>query len=158
MELNEDQKSAVTKWVEEGLSLAEIQRRLSSDFKMDMTYMDVRFLVLDLGLEVKDKGDSLASGSNQQNSTTDIFSEEDIHEQLDGRAKFGVSVTIDKVIKPGSIVSGGVTFSDGVSARWMLDQIGRLAIDAGRSGYKPSEEDLQSFQDELRNVLQTHGY
>ena len=69
----------------------------------------------------------------------------------------GVAVTLDRIVKPGSVVSGTVRFSDGVSASWMLDQLGRLALDAGKPNYRPSPEDVQAFQVELRNLLQSRG-
>ena len=52
----------------------------------------------------------------------------------------GVAVEIDRVMKPGSLVSGTVTFTDGVSASWAIDQFGRLAIGASRKGYKPTRK------------------
>ena len=52
MEITPEQKEAVALWAKEGLSLAEIQRRLDEEFSLSMTYMDVRFLVDDLELDV----------------------------------------------------------------------------------------------------------
>ena len=49
----------------------------------------------------------------------------------------GVSVEMDRVTKPGTLVSGTVTFSDGTHAAWSLDQLGRLALDAKEPGYQP---------------------
>ena len=67
-------------------------------------------------------------------------------------------VTVDRVMKAGSLASGTVVFSDGVSASWMLDQMGRLAVQAGKPDYRPSEQDLAAFQDELRAALETQGF
>jgi hypothetical protein len=67
-------------------------------------------------------------------------------------------VEIDRVMRPGSVVSGTVTFSDGNSGKWALDQYGRLVFDGGKSGYRPSQGDLQAFQRELSALLQRHGY
>ena len=55
MELTDVQKQTVSKWVAEKRSIAEIQKLLAEQFSVSMTYLDVRFLLLDLGLEVKDK-------------------------------------------------------------------------------------------------------
>ena len=52
MELSDVQKVAVTKWIQEGRSLADVQRLLREDLEISMTYMDVRFLVDDLDIEV----------------------------------------------------------------------------------------------------------
>ena len=48
-----------------------------------------------------------------------------------------VSVTVDQITKPGAIVSGKVTFSDGQNAEWYLDQAGRLGVVPKQQGYKP---------------------
>ena len=53
MPLSPEQTKAVASWVAAGDSLAVIQNKLSEQFKISMTYMDVRFLVDDLGLELK---------------------------------------------------------------------------------------------------------
>jgi hypothetical protein len=53
MQLSPEQKQTVTAWVAAGDSLAAIQKKLSEQLKVSMTYMDVRFLVDDLGLELK---------------------------------------------------------------------------------------------------------
>ena len=53
MQLSPEQKQTVTAWVAAGDSLAVIQKKLSEHLKISMTYMDVRFLVDDLGLELK---------------------------------------------------------------------------------------------------------
>src|SRR5208283_3276240 len=53
MSLSPEQTQAVASWVAAGDSLAVIQKRLFEQFQVSMTYMDVRFLVDDLGLELK---------------------------------------------------------------------------------------------------------
>lgn len=54
MELPPEQKQAVAQWVANGDSLSAIQQKLNEQFKVSLTYMDVRFLVDDLNLELKD--------------------------------------------------------------------------------------------------------
>ena len=70
----------------------------------------------------------------------------------------GVRVEVDRLVKPGAVVSGTVAFSDGVTASWLLDQMGRLAIQAGREDYRPSQEDLAAFQTALRDALAKRGF
>jgi len=62
----------------------------------------------------------------------------------------GVSVSVDQIAKPGAIVSGKVTFSDGQTADWILDQTGRLGVVPKQAGYKPSAADVQDFQTALQ--------
>lgn len=53
--LNAAQKQQVAAWVNEGLSLSDVQKRIAADLGVSMTYMDVRFLVDDLDLTLVDK-------------------------------------------------------------------------------------------------------
>ena len=54
MTLNPEQTKAVSEWVAAGDNLYTIQKKLSDQLKISMTYMDVRFLVDDLNLKLKD--------------------------------------------------------------------------------------------------------
>jgi len=54
MTLTPEQKKTVSEWVAAGDNLSAIQKKLSEQFKVSMTYMDVRFLVDDLNLALKD--------------------------------------------------------------------------------------------------------
>src|SRR3954465_913394 len=54
MKLDDVQKKKVAQWIEEGLKLGDIQKKLDQEFKLSMTYMEVRFLVDDLKLMPKD--------------------------------------------------------------------------------------------------------
>ena len=48
MSLSEEQKNTVAKWFAGGEGVAEIQKHISSEFGIDLTYLDVRWLVADL--------------------------------------------------------------------------------------------------------------
>jgi len=69
-----------------------------------------------------------------------------------------VSVSVDQITRPGAIVSGKVTFSDGQIADWYLDQTGRLGVVAKQTGYKPSAADVQDFQLALQQEVAKLGY
>ena len=69
----------------------------------------------------------------------------------------GVTVDVDSVVPPGAMASGSVTFSDGVSKTWTIDQFGRLGLSGGDEGYKPSDEDLMEFQRQLESNLRGKG-
>ena len=69
-----------------------------------------------------------------------------------------LKVELDRLVRPGAVVSGSVTFSDGVTSKWAMDQYGRLVLDTGKKGYQPSAADVQAFQRELNQQLQRHGY
>ncbi len=190
MTLSPEQKQAVASWVAAGDSLSVIQQKLSEQFKMSLTYMDVRFLVDDLGLELKSaapradltadlskarpvgeapekKGGLLnrlkkAVGvdADDTGEDADLTDAEADLAAADAGAPGGggVRVTVDRVVRPGAVASGSVAFSDGVSGKWALDQLGRLMLDLGRKGYQPTAADVQAFQRELGRLLEGQAY
>lgn len=147
MQLSDEQQKTVADWVAAGLSLSEVQDRLKSEFGVTLTYMEVRFLIDDLKIQLVDKpsastaADLLAAAKQSGEA------------EREG-ASGGVSVTLDTVMKPQALVSGKVVFSDGQKAEWMLDQTGRLALNTATPGYRPSQEDVLSFQEQLQRVIQ----
>lgn len=155
MQFNDHQKDSVRQWVAEGCGLTEIQKRLNDEFKLSVTFLDLRFLVLDLGLVIKEQSKNTSAGLDLAKAAP-VQPDAESSEMAPDNAG-GVAVTLDRIVKPGSVVSGTVRFSDGVSATWMLDQLGRLALDTGKPNYRPSPEDVQAFQGELRNLLQSRG-
>jgi hypothetical protein len=170
MNLDDIQKQTVTQWINEGVKLSEIQTRLSAQFGLRLTYMEVRLLVDDLKLIPKDPEpvkpsmpsslDRTSPPANAASPTSSAGPLPDalLAEEPVAHAKTGITVTVDQVTRPGSVVSGSVKFSDGNSAQWYLDQYGRLGLAAQTKGYKPSAEDLQAFQAELQNELQKMGF
>lgn len=160
MQLTEEQQNAVRAWAAQGLGLSEIQKKIEDEFGLSPTYMDVRFLIIDLGITLRDKPASTVGASTDVSKAPATASPAGGGPAAQGASPDGgaVRVDVDVVTKPGAVVSGQVTFSDGVSAAWFLDQTGRLAIDAGQPGYKPSEQDLAEFQQELRDALAKKGY
>jgi hypothetical protein len=66
----------------------------------------------------------------------------------------GVVVVMDTITKPHALASGKVTFSDGETAEWMLDETGRLGLNPTKPGYRPSQTYIVAFQQELQRVAQ----
>jgi hypothetical protein len=158
MVLNDQQKQDVRNWLAEGSSLSDVQKRLREEHQIAMTYMDVRLMVLELGAAVKDKPQPKPVDAP---STTDADPQNATVDELPGSdgTPGGVSVTADRVVQAGALASGTVTFSDGVTANWMLDQTGRLGLSStSQPGYRPSPEDVQAFQIELQAKLGARGY
>src|SRR5271154_1589935 len=126
MNLTDEQRQRVTAWILQGAKISEVQNRLASEFGIKLTYMEARFLVDDLKLtpkdpeppktvvpEVKPAVPAVAPLPNQP--VTDLPPS-----AIGGK----VSVGVDQIARPGAIVSGKVTFSDGQTAEWYLDQTG----------------------------------
>ena len=174
MTLNDEQKTALSAWVADGADLGVIQDRLKEEFELNLTYLDTRFLLGDLGLElVSEIEDTPAEtqssappaapptpGDGGEGSQAGGLPVEDTPPAPDAPTPpaGNISVTVDSLTQPGSVVSGKVTFSDGVKADWYLDQMGRLGLDPSQEGYQPSQDDIAVFQVELQNVLRQQGF
>jgi hypothetical protein len=67
---------------------------------------------------------------------------------------------VDKVtLLPGAVASGTVTFSDGVTGKWIVDNQGRPGLtEVSRPGYRPTPVDAQEFMQHLGLALQKRGY
>lgn len=148
-DLSSEQVEMVTRWVAEGAQMADVQRRLKDDFGFNVTYMDTRFLSLDLELNFQVNEEE--AKAEEVIEAPQVQEEPDLEEtQSDGGS---VSANLDQVARPGSMVSGTVTFSDGMKGVWLIDEMGRPSIDPDQPGYQPSEADLVSFQEELKVLL-----
>src|SRR3954469_10132846 len=200
MSLTAEQKQAVSTWIAAGDNLSAVQKKLSDQFKISMTYRDVRFLVDDLNLELKDAAPKIdtsdvtkataakpadektARGAPPEkkgffdkakeklglakNETGDdaLVEDEDVVEEdladLPAGGPSNVTVSVDKVtLIPGALASGTVTFSDGVTGKWIVDQYGRPGFtEVSQPGYRPNPEDGQAFMQELSVALQKRGF
>ena len=121
--------------------MSDLHRRLKDDFGHTLTYMDTRFLILDLGIELVEE--------------PKVVPKEEVKAPPEPTGF--VSTTMDSLTLPGALVSGKVTFSDGETAIWMLDQTGRPGLDPDTPGYRPSQEDILDFQKQLRELIQKSG-
>jgi len=161
MNLDEAQREKVSQWIAEGLKLSDIQNRLASEFGLRLTYMDVRFLVDDLKLTPKDvePPKTATLGAAAANAPAPPGSaNKKAPAAATPKPTGGVSVQVDQLTRPGAVVSGKVTFSDGNTADWYLDQTGRLGLVAQQQGYRPPQADLQQFQTALDAELSKLGF
>jgi hypothetical protein len=165
MQLDDAQKQQVARWIAEGLKISEIQSRITAEFKLPLTYMEVRLLVDDLKLTPKDGAPPVAPAPVTPAAPAPAAASLKTKPLAGADAELpemppaaNVSVTVDQIARPGALVSGKVTFSDGQKAEWSLDQMGRLALAAQQKGYRPSQPDVQEFQMALQNELAKMGY
>jgi hypothetical protein len=180
--------------------LSAVQKKLYDQFKVSMTYRDVRFLLDDLNLELKDAAPKVDTsditkaqatkpataapagakpagaekkgffdkakeklGLAKDEATAAEPGEEELAEEEfeDLPAEGGnVTVNVDTVtLIPGALASGTVTFSDGVTGKWIVDQYGRPGFtEVSKPGYRPSPGDAQAFMQELSVALQKRGF
>ncbi len=166
MNLDESQRKIVAAWIADGLKLSEIQIRLASELGVKMTYMEVRFLVDDLKLTPKDPEPPKPSPALASPTSTPplpagakpLLTASSKPDELAPPAGARVSVSVDQIARPGALVSGKVTFSDGQQADWNLDQSGRLGVAPKQQGYKPAAIDVQEFQLALQDELAKLGF
>jgi len=185
MSLTPAQKATVATWIADGANLSVVQKKLREEFKVALTYMDVRFLVDDLNLTLKDpapKADAsdLSKAAAAKSAATPppappaaAASDADLPpDDADADAlppedglppapagPGSVTVVVDKVtLIPGAIAGGSVTFSDGVTGKWVVDQQYRPGFtEISQPGYRPSPADAQAFMQELGRVMQARG-
>ena len=176
--LSEEQKSAVAEWFAAGAGVAEIQKRISSEFGIDLTYLDVRLMVADLPQPVEpeppvpeptaevsalgenaDGFDAASSDSEPEFSDAAKPPQGKMpHDESSGEQSLAeLSVSVDPLAPPGAIACGSVVFSDGTAGKWVLDQMGRLGLSGLPEGYRPPPEDGAQFQAKLVAALRAKG-
>lgn len=158
MELDNATRQAVAGWVRAGESIAAVQQRLNEEFGIKLTFMETRFLLDELDLDLVDNtptgGEAAEDPQAADGKAVDL---EDAG--MDAAAAAGkVTVDVDPVTRPGALVSGSVLFSDGKSCGWSLDQYGRLGLIPPEEGYQPSPEDIEAFQGALQEELRKKGF
>jgi len=167
MNLDEAQRQKVVEWVGQGLKLSEIQNRLISELGVTLTYMEVRLLVDDLKLTPKDPAPvklvesalsasaaPSAAGARPPVAGTGAALPQPAQP---ARGPGKITLSVDQLTRPGAVVSGKVTFSDGNSASWQIDEMGQLGLIPPKPGYRPPASDVQPFQMALEAELSKLG-
>lgn len=159
--LSDDQIATIRSWAEAGDQLSDIQKRLGEELEIKVTYLETRFLLEDLGIELlsepepePEKEEPEEPGEENVDSTEDG---EDAEADPEAPGEGGVSVTVDKIQRPGAVISGRVDFGGGKTAAWWIDQMGRLGMDSDDPDFRPSEEQAMAFQQELQKAVQQGG-
>lgn len=154
MTLTDEQKAKVAEWIEAGASLNEIQERLRNELDITITFLETRFLLADLELEIKD-----AEEPEKPDEPVEAVEAEPVVEAFSEAPVDGaVTVGVDQIARPGAAVSGKVAFSDGKRAAWYVTQHGELGLDPEEDGYRPSEADVMTFQRKLQELLRKEGF
>ncbi len=159
MNLTQEQQDKVRNWAATGSSLSEIQTRLAEEFSIHISYMDTRFLVIDLNAQIKDKAVPVEKKPvKPAESTKTAEDEADALESEPLPADGDVSVEISPITRPGFALAGSVIFPDGMKAEWGFTNDGRFSLDPQTAGYRPTSEDLRKFQTKLRELCSAQGY
>lgn len=167
MKFTDSQKTQIAAWVAEGLSLAQIQTKIADELGAALTYMEVRFLVDDLNLELRDKPESPKKSAvpapnaapETKNASADGNAAVDgnASEAASAPAAGKVSLSSDALQVPGVLAGGDVTFSDGARGKWFVDEVGRPGLSGFPKGYRPPAADMPEFQRLLVQELRKFG-
>jgi len=171
----EQMKKFIAEKVSAGLSLSKIQELLASEQGVRITFMELRMIAAEIESVDWSKTDKPEpkptpkelSKDTPQDEGGEPPQEEDFEEELpqeegaaaaadplpqgDGKTK----VELNKIVKPGAVASGTVTFASGVTAEWFIDQMGRLGL--GKASGKPDAKDIEGFQMELQRLFSQQG-
>jgi hypothetical protein len=162
MQLTDEQRAKVQQWIGDGLKLSEIQDRMGKEMDIRMTYMDARLLVDDLKLTPKDPVEpeppkpAEPEGGDPYAGNGEPLSPDSPVDESQGEGT-SINVVVDQITRPGAMVSGKVSFTDGQTADWYLDQYGRFGFVPTQQGYRPSPVDLEQFQIILDRELRKLG-
>lgn len=185
MDLSPEQQELVRAWAAQGDSISDIQTKLASECGVHLSYMETRFLLLDLSVtlaernakkteappaepaEPKPEPEGYGAVPPLPGAPEDDagFPEEEAlpPESEDAQpagpaAPSSVQVELARIQRPGFAVSGSIVCSDGVKGEWGVDNYGRLALAfPDNKGYRPSAADQQAFMEKLRSLLSA-GY
>lgn len=157
--LSDEQVAQIRAWADGGDGLSEIQKKLREEMELRVTYLETRFLLEDLKIELLPTPTPETKEAAPEGASDGAVAEGD--DELDaetGSGAGGVKVSVDQVLRPGALLSGKADFGGGQVASWWIDQMGRLGMDAGDPDFRPSEEQARTFQAELSRIVRQSGF
>ena len=162
-------KQFVARKLHEGVKLTEIQTLLVNELDCKMTFLELRLLAAELEdvdwsqfdpQEKKPEAETAAAApaadADNAAADSDAAAEDSMPESPDASAAPGAggttTVELSKLARPGALAHGTVTFASGVTAEWLIDEMGRLGLD--KVSGQPTENDIAEFQNELRKLFE----
>lgn len=150
--VSNEQLEMVRRWAGYGIDLNGIQKNLAAECGVHLTYMDVRFLLLDHGIEIARPQAKPAPEPAAPARTA--AAEPPAPRQAETAAPGAAvqpTVTVDDLQLPGTLISGKCSFPSGTNGSWQIDQMGRFGW-TELSG-TPTPAELQAFEMQLRSLL-----
>ena len=127
-------------------SLNEIHKELLGEHKVKMTFMDLRLMSADLDID----WDSLEPEPEVVEEDPAAAAAK---AAMADEGPSTVHVEVSKISRPDVALSGSVSFTSGLMGEWTLGHDGQLGMDLGDPEARPSEEEMEDFQNELRRQL-----
>jgi len=147
---NEERKEIVRQQLAKGLNLSQVLDFLCKEKGDTITYMDLRLLLSEMpGTELPEKELPKVTLPAPA-APAEAVSAAPLGEAAGGK----LSISVDQMPAPGSMLSGYARFSSGAKAHWFLDEMGRLGLEPELGASKPTQKDMQEFSTELRKLLQ----
>ena len=153
-------KRFVAQKLQEGIKLSDIQNLLADELDCRMTFLDLRLLAAELEdvdwsqFDPKEKKAEEApapAAPAADEATPAAEPAADPAAEAAPAAAGNTVVELSRLSRPGAMAHGTVTFASGVTAEWLIDEMGRLGLD--KVSGQPTEQDIQEFQVELRKLF-----
>lgn len=148
--VNNEQLEMVRSWAAYGVDLNGIQKKLAAECGVHLTYMEVRFLLLDHGIEIARPQEKPVEKPAPTPEPAAPAAAAQPEPAAAASAPKPV-VTLDDLQLPGTLLSGKCSFPSGTTGSWQIDQMGRFGW-SQLSG-TPTPVELQAFEMELRQIL-----
>jgi len=150
---NDERKEIIRKLLAEGQTLSQIQDYLRNEKGDSIMYMELRLLLSempDVKLPEKEQPKPAVAPPVVAAPVTTVTPPEPL-----GGGK--LSISVDQMPAPGSMLSGYARFASGAKAHWFIDEMGRLGLEPELGASKPTQADMKEFSTELRRMLQQGG-
>ncbi|MBR5894702.1 MAG: hypothetical protein IKZ13_04080 [Akkermansia sp.] len=151
--VSNEQLEMVRRWASYGVDLNGIQKKLAAECGVHLTYMEVRFLLLDHGIEIARPQEKPAPEPVEEpvKQAAPAAPAEAAPQQTGPTAAVKPVVTLDDLQLPGTLLSGKCSFPSGTNGSWQIDQMGRFGWTELNG--TPTPVELQAFEFELRQIL-----
>lgn len=147
--VSNEQLEMVRRWASYGVDLNGIQKNLAAECGVHLTYMEVRFLLLDHNIEIARPQEKPAPAPAPAAAPAPAPAPAPTPAAPTAAVK--PTVTLDDLQLPGTLLSGKCSFPSGTQGSWQIDQMGRFGW-SQLSG-TPTPVELQAFEIELRAIL-----
>ena len=149
--VNAEQLEMVRRWAAQGTDLNGIQKNLVAECGVHLTYMEVRFLLLDHGIEIAQPQEAPAPAPAPQPEPAAAPAPAPAADPMTGAAPVKPTMSLDDIQIPGTILSGKCEFPSGTKVAWQIDQMGQLNCTQLSGTMTPEEQNAFVF--ELRQIL-----
>ena|SRR5579862_8702627 len=156
---NEERKPIIKELLAKGLTLSQIQDHFHKEKNDPITYMELRLLLSEMPETKLPEKEPLKTvlPTPEPVPAPGKMPAGPASAASEPAAGGKLSISVDQMPAPGSMLSGYARFSSGAKAHWFLDEMGRLGLDPELGTGKPTQADMQEFSNELRRMLQQTG-